>query len=663
MKKKTKTFLALLLTAALAASALAFLPACGGSTEPGESTSSIVYSNGGTSVLYDGYLYYINGIPDYTDANGATNKQGAVTKGGLYRTKIASTREKLGEAEKRFETEDGKTDLNIKDSAQLRDVLDFDSEYIEKLDWKALGDYRIGDPDNNEDPRTTDENGNTVQNKIATSGEQSEYRVKSDLVVSKKIGTSGYDGGFWIYDGIIYFATPDTDRNASGEVMANRAEFYSYNIKSGSLTQLYTATEASASVPYTFMKRGADVYLLTFEKYFANADDEQNGIMTGFIVSTRISDGRTQETENIVSGVSSVHFPNKETYDPSVGYDEKSGYDLNAFNTPLDYVYYTREIKSSESRQGSYLLGAIDPAGTLSEQNGTVGEYNAAMPTIVGVTDKYLYYTYTSNGNTVLECSDLYFQRKAMFVNNGSKAEDFAAPVEYNHSLSPNTSSYTKIIPVESELPCVAVSKDDGFYRYEANLNGVVETKVLEGTSPVLLGHMNGRLYGTMASTETDEETGEENTTAGMFFSCSAFESVRNENGEIQNRTVVPILLGLPVTEPFGIDFVSFTYDAYMSDSDTSTVSTTECFVAYYGNYTELATNYMYLNKVSGMFDSDSAYSVRVGVVPEYERTKIVCSDTDCIDWHHDHSSWENFGSNDEEEGNGTGPSDSSFTS
>ncbi len=662
MKKKTKTLLALLLTAAVAVSALAFMPACGGAPDSDDAPSHIVYSNGGTSVLYNGYLYYVNGIPDYTDENGTTNKQGAVTKGGLYRTKVTETREKLGEAEKRFAAEDGKTDLNIKDNAQLRDVLDFDKDYIEKLDWEELGDYRIGDPDNNEDPRIIDENGNTVQNKIAINGEQSEYRVKSDLVISKKIGTSGYDGGFWIYDGIVYFATPDTDRNTSGEVMADRAEFYSYNLATRSLTQLYTATEVSAEVPYTFMKRGADVYLLTFETYFANADDEQNGIKTGFIVSTRIADGRTQETKNIVSGVSSVHFPNRSTYDPDYGYDENNGYDLNAFNTPLDYVYYTREIKSSEGRQGSYLLGAIDPAGVLNEKNGTVGEYNTAMPTIIGATDKYLYYTYTSNGNKALECSDLYYQRKAMFVNNGSDAADFAAPVEYNHSISQNTSSYVTILPVESEFPCVAVSKSDGFYRYEANENGVVETKVLEGSSPVLLGHMNGRLYGTMASTETDDETGEENTTAGMFFSCSAFESVRNEQGEIQNRTVVPLLLGLPTTEPFGIDFVSFTYDAYMNDSATSTVSTTESFVTYYGDYTETATDYMYLKKVSGMFDSDSAYSVRLGVVPEYERTKIVCSDTDCIDWHHDHSSWENFGSEEEECGI-QGPSDSSFVS
>ena len=168
MKNGIKKLLAVLLSAALCLSAFAFLTAC----EPGDNGDEslpVVYSNGGTTVRYGDYVYFINGVPEYTDDSGETNRTGSVMKGGLYRAKIVDERPTLSAAESAEGnlTEDGRVDHNIKDDSQLKTVLDF--EY-EKLDYVDLGEYQIGDPDNNEDAQVLDENGNWVQNKVATNG-------------------------------------------------------------------------------------------------------------------------------------------------------------------------------------------------------------------------------------------------------------------------------------------------------------------------------------------------------------------------------------------------------------------------------------------------------------------------------------------------------------
>lgn len=657
MKNGIKKLLAVLLSAALCLSAFAFLTAC----EPwdnGDESLPVVYSNGGTTVRYGDYVYFINGVPEYTDDSGETNRTGSVMKGGLYRAKIVDERPTLSAAESAEGnlTEDGRVDHNIKDDSQLKTVLDF--EY-EKLDYVDLGEYQIGDPDNNEDAQVLDENGNWVQNKVATNGEQSAYSIKVEQVISKKIGTSGYDGGFWIFDDIVYFASPDTDRDSEGNVQYERAEFYSYNLNTGSLTQLYTATEVNASVPYAFYKQNDNVYLVTFESYYANSEDEQDGITTGFIVCTTIHNGVRTGTEEIVSGVDSVYFPEKTTYDAST--DKETGYD-----TVSDYIYFTRTASSSEKANG-VILEMTDFAGNRQEiTNNTVTD---GAISITGVAGNYLYFTNTTaDGRTRLEVTDCCAQRRQYVEDR--EGEDAANALtsdlgKLNPVLVEDTSSLTTIIPVDNSVessggsvsgdgeysvaPCVIASTSDGFYRYESgNGDDVISVKIYnnEDGSATLLGYYSGRAYGLMEDTTTDEETGEETTTSSVFFSCSAYEHYSNRSLEVHAYG------STPVTDNFGIDFFSVTLDATADNGEK--VTTTETYVSYFGAYTSTAQNYMYINKISGMFDDSSLYGVKLGYVPEYERTQIVCHDTDCIDWHHDHSSWENFGT-DEEEGTDTG--------
>lgn len=87
MKKKIKTLTAVLLCAALCLSAFAFFPAC---TTADDDTPDyadlVVHSNGGTVVTVGNEVFFVNGVPDYTDADGNTNITGNVVKGALYKT-------------------------------------------------------------------------------------------------------------------------------------------------------------------------------------------------------------------------------------------------------------------------------------------------------------------------------------------------------------------------------------------------------------------------------------------------------------------------------------------------------------------------------------------------------------------------------------------------
>ena len=48
-------------------------------------------------------------------------------------------------------------------------------------------------------------------------------------------------------------------------------------------------------------------------------------------------------------------------------------------------------------------------------------------------------------------------------------------------------------------------------------------------------------------------------------------------------------------------------------------------------------------------YNGESIYGVKMATYPEYERNIILCEDEECINWHHDHSGWEKFGSDEEE--------------
>lgn len=642
MKKKIKTLTAVLLCAALCLSAFAFFPAC---TTADDDTPDyadlVVHSNGGTVVTVGNEVFFVNGVPDYTDADGNTNITGNVVKGALYKTTVTSYRDTVANTEASLDEEDADPE-DIADG--LTDVMDFAD--FTKYDYKEMGYYTIGSE--TEPGRVLDENGNYVQNYIPTNGGRSEYRIDTESVIAKKIGTSGYaEGGFWIFDGIVYFATPDTDRDSEGNVQYDRAEFYSYDLTTGSMTLIRTATQVSNSVPYAFYKRGSHVYLVTFETYYANADDETNNILTGFLLSTEITDGRPGDTTVIAEDVDSVYFPRVETYDPA----------SNPASSLEHYVYFTT---TNDSESDTSVLAMIRPDGVLpateeGEEDGTgykiITTSTVGDITIEGTTSDYLYYRNPLvGGTTALECTNLEYQ----LLEYDPEAKVFAME---HKTIVADVSAYTSFLPVEQDksdegtenvLPCVMAVASDGIYRV---VPGVPNTKVFNGTSTIL-GYNDGRIYFTYTISSEDEE--EEDTTTedteedtstdvNMLVSCSAFEPYGNQ-------TASPLDASLP-SSTFDIDFFDISYATNFAGNKNYTA--TESYVFYFSDYSSYETSYGLINKVSGVYDMAGAGSIRLGTVADFDRPTIMCYDEECLNWLHDHSTWDDLTPDEEEGENG----------
>ena len=611
-------------------------------------TDKTVYSNGGTIVQYGDYVYFVNGIPDYTDESGTTNLNGSVVKGGIYRAKINWDRPVSVSDEEDKLFADGVITPDDYEKTRSRattlyDVLDFEYDID---DYIELHEYTIGTENNSEPATYVDENGVTRQNFVPTQGGASEFSIAVEQVVSKKVGTSGYDGGMWIYDDVIYFASPSTDRDNEGNVEYTRPSFWAYDMTSDALTELYTATENSASVPYAFYKSGDSVYLTTFEHYYANADDEDAGVLTGYIVVNRISGINVVETYELVAKVESVFFPVDEMYDP----EDESPADAS------DLVYLTRKNTESDYNPRGYTLEMISPFSHSGDENVrfSIDTADSENLSVTGLEGGYLYYTKSvTNGNTQLMINSLYTQLNR-FDENYNEETCIAPPMgETDPVLCSDTSEYTTILPIPQDsndmnAPCFMGGNANGIYRVTAT----GRTQVYNGTI-TLIGYNSGRIYCTLdtagenvededASTDTEGDEEEESTSA--FISASAYHDFNYQTATILNVGVTP------TTTPFSIDFISVNFS---KNGNGANMDTTETYVSYFGTYGGTMTDYMYLNKVSGAWESASNVNLKLGEVVFSEAPAITCYDKNCINFLHDHSSWDDYTEDEEEGDNG----------
>lgn len=639
---------------ALAAAALllvcgsgAFLAGCAGSSQNAD-VGSVVYSNGGTVVRYDGYIYFINGIPDYTDDEGTSNVEGQVVKGGIYRAKINEDRPASVDEEEAKLLGDGvltseeyaKTETR---STTLFDVLDFEYEI---KDYIQLKEYTIGNESGTEPATYVDENGRVRQNYVPTNGGASEFTVTVEQVVGKKAGTAGYDGGLWIYDGVIYFASPSTDRDSESNVEYDRTSFWAYDINAERLSLLYTANEVNNALPYAYYKIGDSVYLTTFENYYADADDEDAGITTGYIVVNRISGTNVESTYELVEGVTSAYFPVSETYDP----EDTSPDDAE------DFVYFTRDNTSDDAYPHGATLEMISPAATDNEENArfTVDSTPSGSITVEGLEGGYLYYTKTMGSSTALLINSLYSQLNAHDGNYN--LDTCAAPpmTETESVLCSDTSEYTTILPIPQDsndmmAPCFMGANSDGIYRVTAT----GRTQVYNG-SITLVGYHNGRIYCTLESQETDDTEDDSSTDSSeeesmtALVSASAYQEFTYSTAQIHNIGIPP------TTTPFSLDFFSL-------DFNVNGEETTETYLAYFGTYGGSMSDYMYINKVSGSFIR-SAANVKLGDTVYSEEPAVVCYDHNCLNFLHDHSSWDDYTPDEEEDGTTDGTGDGMTT-
>lgn len=328
MKKKLIPILVCLILAASLA-----LVGCGGDSfsrikvTGTQNYDYTVYSNGGMAVQYGNYVYFINGTSGYEDTDGKQNSWPNVIKGGLYRAELSGTA--------------GSTKGEFVISANP-DAANGGFEFVSTVE--------------------TDSEGN-----------------KSDVVnvqriAPKRIGTSGYaNGGIFIYDNWVYFASPNNEKNKSGNVQTTKTDFFRAKLDGSDSQKIYTTSKSgNESNPYAFYKYNGAVYLVA-----------QDGTD---LISVKVGK-KPGNKVTIAQNVTSVVLPYSETY-----------YKGMSENTLNHFVYVLRAVGDKDSQKTGNVIEVMRPDG----KEGGVLHSQEKADTIEAVRDGLLFYRTTDDSNNTL---------------------------------------------------------------------------------------------------------------------------------------------------------------------------------------------------------------------------------------------------------------------
>ncbi len=306
-----------------------------------QDTSYVVTSQGGSAVSYGNYVYFINGTRGYEDAKGKSNVWDSVVKGGLYRAEYNGKKVKAeGDAYAHFErTLDTTAGLEFK--------------YTESKDY-------FDEPIN---------------------------VVDVTKIAPKTIGTSGYaQGGVFIYDSYVYFASPNAEKSNTGKVQTNRTDFFMMPLSGGKPTRVYTTPEGvnTSSSAYAFYKYKGAVYLVVNEG--------------SNIVSVRINVGDAEADDPVTFKVkaTSVYFPVRDTY--YKGIDN---------NTVEDFIYFVRAVTDKDGQKSGTVIEAMRPDGKENFVVSNAGK----TETIEAVRDGLVFWRSTTElDETVIRYDNLHEQ-------------------------------------------------------------------------------------------------------------------------------------------------------------------------------------------------------------------------------------------------------------
>lgn len=337
--KKSTIAISIALTAVLAATPTV-LAGCSSESYsgvyfPSQDVSYVVTSQGGSVVAYGNYVYFINGTRGYDDTEGSANVWGDVVKGGLYRAEYNGAKV----------TENGRNYFE-----RTLDSECYEFKYTKGKDY-------------------FDKETNIVDvTKIAP----------------KTIGTSGYaNGGLFIYDNYIYFASPNNEKTKSGRVQSERTDFFMMPLSGGVPVKVYTSSASvdTSSSAYAFYKLNGNVYLVVNE--------------TTSIISVKIDVAKQKADDPVCYdvGATSVYFPVRDTY-----------YDGISTNTAEDFVYFVRAVKDEEPQRSGTVIEGMRPDGS----DNFIVSRNGATETIEAVRNGIVFYRTTQLNNTYIKYTNLH---------------------------------------------------------------------------------------------------------------------------------------------------------------------------------------------------------------------------------------------------------------
>lgn len=156
--------------------------------------------------------------------------------------------------------------------------------------------------------------------------DENNYLTNAEKVSGKLVG---YElGGIYLFDGYVYFATPNMEKDKEGNLLRNYIDFYRVKLNGTGETRLYTSDGSMENGKWGMVKVDGNVYIVVY-----NGDS----------VVTIEASGKKAKVTTIATGVSDVVFANNEEYNAR-------DYVTTDFER---YVWYTRSKNEDENAQGN----------------------------------------------------------------------------------------------------------------------------------------------------------------------------------------------------------------------------------------------------------------------------------------------------------------------
>jgi len=206
------------------------------------------------------------------------------------------------------------------------------------------------------------------------------FVTETERVVSKVVGFD--NGGFYIIDDFIYYATPYMKLNSEGVLQSDRVEYHRINIDGTKDEILYITEAADENLDWTIYKTNSGTYLVLY--------------VNSKLISVDCSNGKVVATiENSTS-----YALYKET-------DYATSEDRT--NETLNYVYYTRAIDTQDNAASSFKGNVVCKfnvsTGEVKVVNSADKDYTYS---IKDITESSVYYSkLKTNGLELLYKKDL----------------------------------------------------------------------------------------------------------------------------------------------------------------------------------------------------------------------------------------------------------------
>lgn len=268
-----------------------------------------------------------------------------------------------------------------------------------------------------------------------------------DQVVSKVVGFS--NGGFYIIDDYIYYATPYMNLDREGVLQSSRVEFHKIRIDGTEDKTLYVTDKSEDNLDWTLYKVNGKVYIATY-------------------VDSKIIIVNTEDTKDIktIENSTSYAFLQETDYNTNMTKDSEC----------QNYIYYTRAISTDDKLSANYKGNIMCKVNIAT---GEKTEYTPSMDytySIIGVTATRIYYTKTNSRISGLSL----LHQKDLISTNWENAEEIKLA----------NAAYSNYYICNFGLNLIIADDSNGTYLLE---NG--ETKTISSTQKTVIGMSGNNAY------------------------------------------------------------------------------------------------------------------------------------------------------------------------